>query len=224
MHTACGSTDNSRESPILTSGIGTRPQIDACNLERRVMATTTATGAGMSSTGTGKASRKHSPGKKQGTGFLANSKREMRIDYLGEATPGPGSYLPASTFGKHDKSLSKMSKVQSSAFRSGSSQRPKSRPSEVPGPGAHSPNHMATSSEKKKVRVHRVPYAYRSRRLTRSSRALVPTSTFYTAHRRSNRRSGTRAIHVLYMCCGGCAAAAECCGCSVMLLLNCAAP
>lgn len=156
----------------------TRPQFDKTRAASEAavrqgvsesgMATTTATGAGMSSTGTGKASRKHSPGKKQGTGFLANSKREMRIDYLGEATPGPGSYLPASTFGKHDKSLSKMSKVQSSAFRSGSSQRPKSRPSEVPGPGAHSPNHLATSSEKKKVRAHRTVRLYRTRRLTRS--------------------------------------------------------
>jgi hypothetical protein len=156
----------------------TRPQFDKTRAASEAavrhgvsesgMATTTATGAGMSSTGTGKASRKHSPGKKQGTGFLANSKREMRIDYLGEATPGPGSYLPASTFGKHDKSLSKMSKVQSSAFRSGSSQRPKSRPSEVPGPGAHSPNHLATSSEKKKVRAHRTVRPYRTRRLTRS--------------------------------------------------------
>ena len=191
------------------------------------MATTTATGAGagMSSTGTGKASRKHSPGKKQGTGFLANSKREMRIDYLGEATPGPGSYLPASTFGKHDKSLSKMSKVQSSAFRSGSSQRPKSRPSEVPGPGAHSPNHMATSSEKKKVRVHRVPYAYRS---------IAPHCTARAASRALHALSCQRVrstphligvligvlAHVQYTCCT-CAAAAALLQLSAAAALSC---
>lgn len=100
-------------------------------------------------------------------GFLANSKREMQIEYMGESTPGPGSYLPASTFGVHGKpKSSKTSKLQSSAFKSASSQRPQPKKEHVPGPGGYSPNHLATSREKKKVRI---------RARLHSKRAFEPT-------------------------------------------------
>lgn len=109
------------------------------------------TGANASPGSPGHASRKptpKTPGQKPG--FLANTKREMRMEILGEGTPGPGSYLPASTFGKYSKSASsKMSKMQSSAFKSTSKQRPVNKATSVPGPGSHSPNHQATSREKK---------------------------------------------------------------------------
>ena len=113
------------------------------------------TGANASPGSPGHASRKptpKTPGQKPG--FLANTKREMRMEILGEGTPGPGSYLPASTFGKYSKSASsKMSKMQSSAFKSTSKQRPVNKATSVPGPGSHSPNHQATSREKKGVRA-----------------------------------------------------------------------
>ena len=79
------------------------------------------------------------------------SKRDLQLELLGENTPGPGSYLPASTFAKAYNSSSSSPKkgkkpppVTTSAFRSTSPQRVKARNSDTPGPGAHSPNKAAT--------------------------------------------------------------------------------
>jgi hypothetical protein len=81
--------------------------------------------------------------------FGQHEKREMRIDFMGEGTPGPGAYLPASTFAKYSKSSSNSAKKPSSAFRSGSPQRPRMHNEHVPGAGAYSPN--KTSIEKNKT-------------------------------------------------------------------------
>ena len=83
--------------------------------------------------------------------FGGTSKRDLQLELLGENTPGPGSYLPASTFAKaYSSSSSSVKKgkkpppVTTSAFRSTSPQRIKARNSDTPGPGAHSPNKAAT--------------------------------------------------------------------------------
>ena len=112
----------------------------------------------------GKTSKRSLAAKAKVTGFLANTKREMQIEFLGEGTPGPGSYLPASSFGKHSarpgSPASKMALKQSSSFKSTSAQRPKAKNAALPGPGSHNPNPGATSAEKKKVNARsyeRVP-------------------------------------------------------------------
>ena len=76
--------------------------------------------------------------------FGGTSRRELRLDMLGENTPGPGSYAPASTFAKAASSSSfyrnKQLATTTSSFRSKSSQRGKPTLSLAPGPGAHTPN------------------------------------------------------------------------------------
>ena len=112
-------------------------------------------------TGAGKKSfgyeEKHSPsvleklkakgkkGYKFGTFGGGTAKRELRMDLMGEATPGPGTYMPASTFGKNavSKEAQQQMKRPSSAFKSTSLQRAKPGLVDVPGPGAHSPNHKS---------------------------------------------------------------------------------
>ena len=87
----------------------------------------------------------------KGAAFATRTARRMPIDLLGEATPGPGSYMPASTFGKHERSAEKQKQRNrpSSAFKSTSPARPRASNEHVPGPGAHSPKHWVTSAEKK---------------------------------------------------------------------------
>ena len=55
------------------------------------------------------------------------SKRELRMELLGESTPGPGAYLPASTFARAASSSSfhrgKTLPATTSVFRSKSVQR-----------------------------------------------------------------------------------------------------
>ena len=65
--------------------------------------------------------------------FGASSSREMKLDIMGEDTPGPGSYR-----GKKD--MSETPRMPSSAFRSSSAQRAKTRYQETPGAGSYEPN------------------------------------------------------------------------------------
>lgn len=95
----------------------------------------------------GKASPSKSPSKRR-TSFGGTSKREMRLELLGEDTPGPGAYLPASTFAKAASSSSmhrgKQLPTTTSSFRSTSAQRQRPRNEKNPGPGSFSPNMSAT--------------------------------------------------------------------------------
>ena len=63
-------------------------------------------------------------------GFGGASAREMKLDIMGEDTPGPGTY-------RAKKELSEGSAMPSSAFRSSSAQRGKERANPTPGPGAY---------------------------------------------------------------------------------------
>lgn len=109
-------------------------------------------------------------GKSRKYSFGGTSRREMRLELLGENTPGPGSYLPASSFAKAASSSSMFRgreyKNTTSSFRSTSAQREplhkeKYRPHKAiapkptgneeaevgldfPGPGTHTPNLAAT--------------------------------------------------------------------------------
>ena len=67
-------------------------------------------------------------------GFGGTSAREMKVDILGEDTPGPGSYDSKKAQGE-----AKL-KMPSSSFRSSSAQRGKTRNLDTPGAGAYNPN------------------------------------------------------------------------------------
>ena len=66
-------------------------------------------------------------------GFGGSSAREMKLDIMGEDTPGPGSY-------RAKKELSEGAHMPSAAFRSSSAQRGKARGSDTPGAGSYQPN------------------------------------------------------------------------------------
>ena len=81
--------------------------------------------------------RAHKPG------FHHTDQRRLVMDMGDAQSPGPGAYLPASTFGKHAtylKSSSSNPSRPSAVFRSGSPSRPRPINEHVPGPGAHTPN------------------------------------------------------------------------------------
>ena len=65
--------------------------------------------------------------------FGATSAREMKLDLLGEGTPGPGSYDAKKAQGLFDK-------MPSSSFRSSSTQRAKTRNEDTPGVGSYQPS------------------------------------------------------------------------------------
>ena len=69
-------------------------------------------------------------------GFGGASAREMKLDIMGEDTPGPGTY-------RAKKELSEGSAMPSSAFRSSSAQRGKERANPTPGVGAYDPRMSA---------------------------------------------------------------------------------
>lgn len=101
---------------------------------------------------TGNASTPVKDAKKKGAkpkpSFNHSQQRKMPIEYLGEETPGPGSYLPASTFGRYAKSTQQSNKKPSSSFRSGSAQRTQASNQQVPGAGAYTPNKYATEKNR----------------------------------------------------------------------------
>ena len=65
--------------------------------------------------------------------FGASSARDMKLDIMGEDTPGPGSY-------RGKKNMSENQHMPSSAFRSSSAQRSKVRAQDNPGAGAYDVN------------------------------------------------------------------------------------
>merc|ERR1719473_1538280 len=74
---------------------------------------------------------------KAGSGaFGASSAREMKLDIMGEDTPGPGSYREgAREFGRE-----LFAKGPCSSFRSSSAQRAKGKMTDTPGAGSYDPN------------------------------------------------------------------------------------
>jgi hypothetical protein len=102
-----------------------------------------------------KSERSGTPTKGRKAAWGGTSRRELQLEVMGENTPGPGSYMPASTFAKasgsggHATSSSKKGakikgKLPTSSFRSASEQRPRPRNLKNPGPGSHSPDRGST--------------------------------------------------------------------------------
>ena len=77
--------------------------------------------------------------------FGASSARDMKLDITGEDTPGPGSY-------RARKDMSDTPRMPSSAFRSSSAQRAKTRAQDTPGAGAYDVN--LTAVEPSLLPVH----------------------------------------------------------------------
>jgi len=89
------------------------------------------------------AAKMRQTGKAPKPGFTSTNQRRLVMDLGDAASPGPGAYLPASTFGKHAqflKSSSSNPNKPSSVFRSTTPSRPRPLNEQVPGPGAHTPN------------------------------------------------------------------------------------
>ena len=68
--------------------------------------------------------------------FGASSARDMKLDIMGEDTPGPGSY-------RSRKEMSESSHMPSAAFRSSSAQRAKGKSADTPGAGSYDPRMAA---------------------------------------------------------------------------------
>merc|ERR1719230_1452396 len=66
-------------------------------------------------------------------GFGGSSAREMKLDIMGEDTPGPGTY-------RAKKEMADATHMPSAAFRSSSAQRGKSKMTDTPGAGSYDPN------------------------------------------------------------------------------------
>ena len=86
--------------------------------------------------------RKPSKAKSEKLAFGGSVRRRLPLEIMGEsiqAGPGPGAYLPSSTFGKYAKYKHKAAAGPSPVFRSRLPQRPKPENEDVPGAGAYSP-------------------------------------------------------------------------------------
>lgn len=81
----------------------------------------------------------------QRPGFGGSWARNIMMEFSGAdaSNPGPGAYLPASTFGKHAKHQGKASRSPSPVFRSLTPQREMPHNENVPGAGAYSPEMTA---------------------------------------------------------------------------------
>merc|ERR1719240_2384273 len=65
--------------------------------------------------------------------FGASSARDMKLDIMGEDTPGPGSY-------RGKQQMSDVTHMPSASFRSSSAQRAKGKMGDTPGAGSYDPN------------------------------------------------------------------------------------
>ena len=93
---------------------------------------------------------------RQGQGeFGGKMRRELAIEIMGEATPGPGAYNGGDMMrtGKVAAlaALDSGEKMPMSSFKSKSKQREEPEGSTVPGAGAYSPNHMMTLDSRMSV-------------------------------------------------------------------------
>ena len=70
---------------------------------------------------------------------LPSSARDMKLDIMGEDTPGPGSYKG----GTNDFGRELFQKGPSSSFRSSSAQRAKGKSADTPGAGSYDPRMSA---------------------------------------------------------------------------------
>ena len=86
---------------------------------------------------------------------LRKMRRELAIEIMGEATPGPGAYNGGDMMrtGKVAAlaALDSGEKMPRSSFKSKSKQREEPEGSTVPGAGAYSPNHMMTLDSRMSV-------------------------------------------------------------------------
>ena len=106
-------------------------------------------------------------------------RRELQMQTIGagESGPGPGAYMPASTFGKFEGSREKQQQRSrpTSSFKSLLPARPRPSNEHVPGPGAHSPSTKAID----KNLTNSAPHLSSKMPLSGGSMQLVSKATPY---------------------------------------------
>ena len=132
-------------------------------------------------------------------GFNATSKRVIQHDIAGEGSPGPGAYMPASSFARPEsaprsKKSGKAAPTTLSSFRSTSAQRPPPQNDRLPGPGQYSPVRSSVEKNQTNPGSQILSKSARGKLVGTSETGKVGPGDYNSHYHRSLNESVTKSV------------------------------